>query len=309
MKRAVLTAGVLILGASVWAASSWKEIELRGGRKIVGEILKQTPEKLYVDLGFTVIIVSRKEVLHVASPRRTEATTRREDIYYVGDLRPGPISEKAREFAEAVVQVSTPAGLGSGFIIDDKGGYVVTNHHVIEGERKIWVTIFRKHGNELRREKVGDVEIIALSQILDLALLQLPPEHRKNLKHVYLGDSDKVRAGDPVFAIGSPLGYERSVSEGIISTRNRLIGGLLYLQTTAPINPGNSGGPLFNERGEVIGITNMKVLFGEGLGFAVPVNYLKSFLRNRDAYAFDKDNPNTGWRYIQPPPKGKGEKE
>ena len=78
---------------------------------------------------------------------------------------------------------------------------------------------------------------------------------------------------------------------------------MLSIQTTAPINPGNSGGPLFNNRGEVVGVTNLKILGGENLGFAIPIHYVKDFLRNRDAYAYDKDNPNTGIRYLAPPLK------
>ena len=77
--------------------------------------------------------------------------------------------------------------------------------------------------------------------------------------------------------------------------------GELYLQTTAQINPGNSGGPLFNMRGEAIGVTNMKVAFGEGIGFAIPIDAVKRFLNNRDAYAYDNDNPSNAYRYLAPP--------
>ena len=94
-----------------------------------------------------------------------------------------------------------------------------------------------------------------------------------------------------------------SVSKGIISLKNRLIGGRLYIQTTAQINPGNSGGPLFNNRGEVIGVNNMKIIAmgAEGLGFSIPTRVLKTFLNNREAFAFDPTNPNTGFRYTHPP--------
>ena len=105
--------------------------------------------------------------------------------------------------------------------------------------------------------------------------------------------------------MGNPLGLERSVSQGIVSTRNRNFEGLVYLQTDTAINPGNSGGPLFNLRGEVIGVINMKSTMGENLGFAIPINYAKDFLRNREAFAFDKDNPNTGHRYLDPPRRAK----
>src|SRR5262249_26573401 len=81
--------------------------------------------------------------------------------------------------------------------------------------------------------------------------------------------------------------------------------GVTYIQTTTQINPGNSGGPLFNDRGEVIGVANMKIPLGEGLGFAIPARYLRDFLRNRDTFAYDKDNPNSRYSYTEaPPPPG-----
>ena len=82
--------------------------------------------------------------------------------------------------------------------------------------------------------------------------------------------------------------------------------GDLFLQTTAQINPGNSGGPLFNLRGEVVGVTNMKLTFGEGLGFAIPVDQVKHFLKHRDAYAYDNDNPSNAFRYLEPPSRLRG---
>jgi serine protease Do len=96
---------------------------------------------------------------------------------------------------------------------------------------------------------------------------------------------------------------ERSVSEGIVSLRNRIIQSRLHVQTTAEISPGNSGGPLFNYRGQVVGVNNMKVVSSgaEGLGFSIPVRQLKTFLENRDAFAFDPRNPNAGFRYVSPP--------
>ena len=89
----------------------------------------------------------------------------------------------------------------------------------------------------------------------------------------------------------------------IVSSRNRLVDGLLYIQTTTQINPGNSGGPLFNLRGEVVGVNNMKAMAVgvEGLNFAIPATVLKNFLSNRDAFAFDPRSPNAGFRYNPPP--------
>ena len=211
------------------------------------------------------------------------------------------MKELAERFGEGVVLVQTPGGLGSGFIINDRG-FCVTNYHVVEQETRIAVTIYHRteHG-EFTRRRIDDVKILALNPFFDLALLQIPKQKDIDFQPVYLSRDSDYKEGDEVFAIGNPLGLERSVSKGIVSTRNRNFEGVVYIQTTAQINPGNSGGPLFNSRGEVIGVTNMKLTFGEGLGFAIPVVYLKHFLDNRDAFAFDKDNPNTGYRYLEAP--------
>ena len=199
-----------------------------------------------------------------------------------------------------MISIETPGGKGSGFIIN-ADGYAVTNHHVIDGETRISAILYENTPNGLRRRRIEDVAIVALNPFTDLALLKLPPQKDLKLGHVYLGSLDDLNAGDGVFAVGNPLGLERSVSQGIVSTRNRNFEGLVYLQTDTAINPGNSGGPLFNLRGEVIGVTNMKLTLGENLGFAIPINYVKDFLKNREAFSFDKDNPNTGNRYLDPP--------
>jgi serine protease Do len=164
------------------------------------------------------------------------------------------------------------------------------------------VTIFHQGQNgDFERRAIRDVKILALNPYFDLALLEIPAQKDLKFQPVYIADDDSHREGDTVFAIGSPLGLERSVSEGIVASRNRNMDGIVYIQTTAQINPGNSGGPLFNEKGQVVGVINMKLTFGEGLGFAIPISYLKHFLRNRDAFAFDRTNPNTGYHYLDPP--------
>ena len=118
-----------------------------------------------------------------------------------------------------------------------------------------------------------------------------------------MGNDDDVNAGEGVFAVGNPFGLERSVSQGIVSNRSRNIEGQLYLQTDTAINPGNSGGPLFNQRGEVIGVTSLgaRASVADNLAFAIPVAYVKEFINHREAFAFDKANPNTGYRYVNPP--------
>jgi serine protease Do len=197
--------------------------------------------------------------------------------------------------------VTTPSGLGSGFILTPDG-YVVTNDHVVQGETKIAVVLFEKKDGVLEKRKIEKVKLVATDPHQDLALLKM--EDVKDLPIVYLGDSDGLRVGQTVYAIGNPHGLDRTVSEGIVSTLNRIMDGRPHIQTTTAVNPGNSGGPLFDLHGRVIGVVDLKLIFSEGLNFAIPVNRLKRFLQDREAYAYDKDNPNTGYRYLPPPPKG-----
>lgn len=293
-----------ILAVGLRTSAMADAIVLKSGQKLTGQVLKVQPDSLFVDIGVDVIripvdqIESRTEDNPAPS---IDVKVEKQGIFETADLPERTVKEQVENFGEGVVRIQTPAGLGSGFIINSQG-FCVTNYHVVEGQTRIGVTLYnRKNNGEFERRSIRDVKILALSPYFDLALLKIPKQDGMEFQTVYVAPDDSVRGGDPVFAIGNPLGLERSVSEGIISTRNRSIAGLVYIQTTAQINPGNSGGPLFNIQGEVVGVINMKLTFGEGLGFAIPVAYLKHFLTNRDAFAFDRTNPNTGYHYLEPP--------
>jgi serine protease Do len=214
-----------------------------------------------------------------------------------------PVQANVERVGGAVVLVQSPTGLGSGFIVHPEG-YVVTNHHVVAGETELSVTRYVRTTGEMERVRHQQIRIVATDPRTDLALLRI--EDAKGVEafpSVPLGESQSLEEGQGVFAIGSPLGLDRTVSQGIVSSKNRLIDGQLYIQTTTQINPGNSGGPLFNLRGEVIGVNNMKAMAVgvEGLNFAIPAAALKNFLRHRDAFAFDPRSPNAGFRYNPPP--------
>ncbi|MCP4245611.1 MAG: trypsin-like serine protease [bacterium] len=298
---------MLLLPAIGWGDT----IVLVDDARIEGTVLKETASTVFVDIGYDVLDVPRDQIKEIveASEAQTPAEDGdgavpaehiSEDLYRTGDLPPASIEDLARRFGEGVVVVKSPGGLGSGFIIH-ADGYVVTNFHVVENETQITINIFRKAGQAFRNEKIEDVQIIAVNPFMDLALLKFDPPEDLEVTVVYLGQGRPVHEGDTVFAIGNPLGLERTVSKGIVSKRNRAQQGLTYVQTTTQINPGNSGGPLFNARGEVIGVTNMGYLFAEGLNFAIPVRYVIDFLSNRDAYAYDRDNPNSGFQYLEAP--------
>jgi serine protease Do len=299
----MLERGLCLLLLAAAAPAYADVLELKTGQKIEAPVLKESSDTLYVDLGFDVVrvptaMISKRNHKTDSGPPPGVAE---KDCFLTARLPVRTVKELAATYGEGVVLVQTPAGLGSGFIINSRG-YCVTNYHVIERETRVAVTMFhRGSGGEFARRRIDDVKIISLNPFLDLALLQIPEQADFKFCPVYLSHDDEEKEGDEVFAIGNPLGLERSVSRGIVSTRNRNFQGLVYIQTTAQINPGNSGGPLFNSRGEVVGVTNMKALFGEGIGFAIPVSYLKHFLANRESFAFDRNNPNTGYRYLDPP--------
>jgi serine protease Do len=174
---------------------------------------------------------------------------------------------------------------------------------VVQGEVEVSVSVYRKVDGQYEKHVYERVRLVAVNPFVDLALLKVDDEELGDdeLQVAHLGRIRELEVGETVFAVGAPQGLERSVSEGIVSILNREQGGIVYIQTTAALNPGNSGGPLFNRRGEVVGVNAWGYLFSEGLGFAIPVDYVKHFIENRDAFAYDRDNPNSGYRYLPPP--------
>ncbi|MBL9117119.1 MAG: trypsin-like peptidase domain-containing protein [Verrucomicrobiaceae bacterium] len=261
-----------------------------------------------MDLGYNVIRIPRAEVIAITAENakadeKTKASQLAEDIFYTEANRDSlNVDKNVKRVSESVVQIQTPGGLGSGFVIN-KLGHVITNQHVIAGEQEIRVIMYRNKPTGIEKQTFSKIQIIAMNGYLDLALLQIDDESADTLPHVVLGDSDSISQGESVFAIGSPLGLERTVSQGIVSIKSRENNGRWYIQTTTQINPGNSGGPLFNGQGEVVGVTNMKIagVGLEGVGFAIPASLLKLFIKNREAFSFDPRNPNNGFRYLAPP--------
>jgi serine protease Do len=160
-------------------------------------------------------------------------------------------------------------GLGSGFIIDNEG-YILTNNHVIDGADEIKV--------KTHADKEYIAEVVGTDPKTDLALLKINPGKSDPLQAAKLGDSDALNVGEWVIAIGNPFGLQATVTAGIVSAKWRKIGAGPYedfIQTDASINPGNSGGPLFNLRGEVVGVNTMIYTpsgGNVGIGFAIPIN-------------------------------------
>lgn len=176
-----------------------------------------------------------------------------------------------RFFGDMPKQTFKTHSLGSGFVISSEG-YILTNNHVIEKAQEIKI--------KLESGKEYEAKVVGKDPKTDLALIQVKPD-KDFPEPAVLGDSNSIRVGDWVIAVGNPFGLGHTVTAGIISAKGRVIGAGPYddfLQTDAAINPGNSGGPLFNMKGEVIGINTAIVARGQGIGFAIPINMAKELL-------------------------------
>jgi Do/DeqQ family serine protease len=169
----------------------------------------------------------------------------------------------------APVRKETERGLGSGFVVS-KAGIILTNNHVVAGADEVWV--------QLSDERRFEARVVGTDPSTDVAVVKLsrPPG---DLRPVQIGNSDLVRVGDYVLAIGNPLGLGQTVTMGIVSAKNRMLGGRItqyedFIQTDAAINQGNSGGPLFNFKGEVIAINSaiLNPAIAMNVGFAIPIN-------------------------------------
>jgi serine protease Do len=304
MKKAVFSIALCLC-----TAARSEEILLRGGAVITAPVIQNTDETVILDLAFDLLRIPKSRVLEIREETTPEETTFDSSRLYSSG-RQGLITtaQAAEKYGDAIVVVKTPSGLGSGFFVN-KDGYLITNFHVIQEETKITITRFKKDGAQLRRIVHRDVEIVAITPFYDLAVLKIK-DLDEPVPTIIFEAGEENTAGETVFAIGNPLGLERTITEGVLSQTARSFGGLLYLQVDAPINPGNSGGPLFNNRGEVIGIINMGATFMEGLNFAIPAQHAKYLLDHIEAFAFDETSPESGFVYPDPPPRFKNtEKE
>jgi serine protease Do len=196
-------------------------------------------------------------------------------------------AELFKELAPSVVTIFVKGqgeGSGTGFLIDGEGT-IATNHHVIAGAANVRIKF-------MSGAVFDSVELLADATAVDLALLRVDlknpsdggPNAAVTVQPLTLGDSDAVVVGERAISIGNPLGLEHTLTDGLISSR-RVYEGRAWIQMSVPVSPGNSGGPLFNMRGEVVGITTQQVLGGSGgfgraqnLNLAVPVNELKKLI-------------------------------
>jgi serine protease Do len=280
-------------------------VVLIGGAKVTGDLLRDNEEGVVIDLGHDAVTLPKKRVLDIQKADEDPAakeTQKDEGIFRTGRLEAAPVPELVKRLGDSVVLVKTSSGQGSGFIISSSG-HIITNYHVVEGETRIVVTLFREDENGFERQDLKQVKLLALQPMRDIALLQLDMKELSGQlpKPVVIDDRNDLNVGDLIFAIGNPLGLERSVTQGIVSSTTRTMGHMRLIQTDASINPGNSGGPMFNARGEVVGIVCAGASSFDGLAFGIPANELVDFLVHRDSFAYDPAQPQNGVTYLAPP--------
>jgi S1-C subfamily serine protease len=181
-------------------------------------------------------------------------------------LTPAQIATRA---LPSIVTLRTADALGTGFVVREDG-WIATNLHVVIGGPRLRVTF--RDGKEM-----DAIEVLAASPEHDLALVRVDA---KGLPALVLGNSDAMHPGDPVVAIGNPLGLEDTVSNGLVSARRKVSATFEVLQVSAPIAHGSSGGPIFNDQGEVIGVAAAVLQGGQNLAFGVPTRYLAPLMKD-----------------------------
>lgn len=192
------------------------------------------------------------------------------------DMEPADIMEK---YGKAVVLIAgmvsgQEVSLGSGLIVKSDG-IILTNYHVIEGS---YPAIVKLKGGDI----CEDISIIDFNERLDIAVLKIKAF---NLPTVVLGDSSDIRIGEKVFVIGNPHGYENTISDGLLSQIRDTGKGYFLHQISAPISAGSSGSPVFNKKGQVIGIATLSDIQGQNLNFSIPINYVKGLVNGQVRYS------------------------
>jgi len=205
-------------------------------------------------------------------------------------------AEIAARSTPAVVSVRTEQALGTGFVVSNDG-LIASNLHVVAGSSKIVVTLA-----DHREFRV--VEIWNGDRERDLVIMRIEAQKLPTLS---LGDSESVHPGDTVVAIGHPLGLEDTVSNGLVSAIRKVDQDLTVLQISAPIAPGSSGGPIFNDRGEVIGVATAILLGGQNINFGVPIGYVKQLLERPSPVSLEAFASATADE--EPAPRGKGRRK
>jgi len=227
LKKCACLLTFVAIGLQILCADT---IQLREKAAVTGKILTEKKDQVVVDLGFTVLAVPRSQILKIskddatpivkpaglvkaldpgAAAAASDALKADTAIGFYSSLRKNlpasTVRDLVNQLGEAVVQVRTPSGLGSGFIINEDG-FLITNFHVTEGETQLSIEVYHQANGELQRKSYKQIRIVAMNKFADLALLKIDDKDAPKFKYVSFGSADALAVGDGVFAIGSPLG-------------------------------------------------------------------------------------------------------
>jgi serine protease Do len=262
-------------------------------RALLGD--KETPAVVPTASGMRMLPVDIPQLFKEVSPAVVNISTTQVMKFNHPQMRnpfgrQDPFDEFFNNFFGRMPKEQKRRSLGSGFIVSPDG-YILTNNHVVEKADEVTVTLLDKEQFKAK--------VIGTDPKIDIALIKI--DAKKKLTYVVLGNSDKLEVGEWVVAIGNPFGLGHTVTAGIVGAKGRIIGSGPYddfIQTDASINPGNSGGPLFDLKGEVVGINTAIIQGGQGIGFATPIQLAKSVLDQLK----EKGKVTRGWLgvYIQP---------
>ena len=262
-------------------------------RAILGE--KEKPVVVPAAAGLRMVPVDIPQLFKEVSPAVVNISTTQVVKFNHPQMRnpfgpQNPFDEFFNNFFGRMPKEQKRRSLGSGFIVSPDG-YILTNNHVVDKADEVTVTLLDKEDFKAK--------VIGTDPKIDIALIKI--DAKKKLPYVALGESDTLEVGEWVVAIGNPFGLGHTVTAGIVSAKGRIIGSGPYddfIQTDASINPGNSGGPLFNLKGEVVGINTAIIQGGQGIGFATPIQLAKSVIDQLK----EKGKVTRGWLgvYIQP---------
>ena len=206
------------------------------------------------------------------------------------ELKPSEIAAMAGPAVGSIYtydSIDQQLSQGSAFLVD-ANGKLVTNYHVIDGAFSAQVKFTDGSVYDVQKVLAYDVE-------RDIAVLKIDGN---NLPYLNLGDSDSIVIGQKVVAIGSPRGFENTISDGLVSSVNRVIEGQSYIQTSASISPGSSGGPLLDCYANVIGVITLTILDGQNLNFAIPINEVKGYLSENIDLTLEDVALNEGYNII-----------
>ncbi len=263
---AAVALSLFVVGLLVASSVQWTAVSVAQGvaqRALGGDGTQAMPgsfAELAERLGPTVVNIQVTKVAPVTGPQGFQDPD-------------GPFGEFFERFFRDQMPHSGPRrmqGSGSGVIISADGA-LLTNNHVVDEAKEVTVT--------LADQQVHQARVIGRDAKTDLAVLKIDP--KQPLAVAPMGSSADLKVGEWVLAIGNPFGLSNSVTAGIVSAKGRVIGAGPYddfIQTDAPINPGNSGGPLFNIKGEMVGINTAIVAAGQGIGFAIPIDLAKPLI-------------------------------